>query len=136
MLCQRFLLFPRLCVAACCLKLYPVLAGSALITPSVDIFNDAGFQQRPAVSVDVITAAGRRFSCKDDAMHHEGRIDELSLTWGAVLLAASEAGTEVLILSALGAGAFCIPPEMVTCALSRAPRWFAWSSSAAGRAAS
>ena len=119
-LCHRTLLFPRLCISAVSGR-YPIPPGAALFTPDVHIVRDApALQLQSWVSVHVVSAAAKRLQSEAEVAALQGYEQELCNTWRAVIAAAHDAGASVLVVSALGCGAYCNPPEVVGRALRNA----------------
>ena len=116
-LCHRSDLFLRLRVAQAD-KLYPIRPGSALVTPAVALLR-AGPEQDFAPLADannelgVISVAARQYANEQAALADPNLRASLVAAWRAVVDGARELGSSVVVVSALGAGAFHNPPDVV-----------------------
>ena len=117
-LCARSALFPRLCLYASTGH-YPLVAGSAVAVRGVCLLRDSAFNAWSGVqpNVDVIAAAAPRYQSEAAARADVQLETRLTDLWCAVLVAAASSGVDVLVVSALGAGAYHNPPEVVARAL-------------------
>lgn len=123
-LCHRSNLFPRL-------KLHKyfngenyIAKGTCLVTRNVDILRDGKdtmFEDvRMQAKLTVLSAAATRYASIEAAKSDKDLEKDLIRTWKAVLSGANAAGVQVLIVSALGCGAFNNPPASVGSALAKA----------------
>ena len=134
-LCHRSDLFPRLKLhryfAGGTMKFGYIAAGTCLVTPNVDILrrgkeHDKEHGKEPYARVDpmrvtVLSAAAKEYaSIPTKAEEIKKNLEDLKKTWKAVITGANAAGVEVLIVGALGCGAFKNPPENVGRALAAA----------------
>ena len=119
-LCHRSNLFPRL-------KQfrwyggYPIHEGTCLVTPNVDILLGDGPDFTPlrkTSSVTIISAAAKKYD--KEPPFSQNLFNYLLDTWVSVLTAADASGCTDVVVSAIGAGAFHNPPNVVGSALSKA----------------
>ena len=82
--------------------------------------NIAPLAQPPQLTV--VTAAARRYNNEGAANRDPALPRELEATWRGVLEATKISGAQHLVVSAIGCGAFCNPPEVVATALVKALR--------------
>ena len=124
-LCHRSDLFLRLQVAKARGD-YPLSNGVALFTPCVSLLRgDSASHFQPLVNpvnLNVVSAAARMYKNEEAALKDKALSRELEATWRGVLEAAGKSGVEHLVLSAIGAGAFSNPPEVVAKALTASLR--------------
>jgi len=126
-LCHQSNLFPRLKLhryRQTHLQSY-IAKGTCLVTRNVDILRggkETMFAKVPTPArLTVLSAAAESYKSVEDAQDHSERNrKDLITTWKAILSGANAAGVEVLIVSALGCGAFNNPPKIVGGALATA----------------
>lgn len=114
-LCHRSDLFLRLRVAEAD-GLYPIQPGSALVTPRVSMLRGGppNFDELDVVNeVGVVSVAATHFRSEQEALSDSNLETSLTTAWRAVIDGARDLGASVLIVSALGAGAFNNPPDVV-----------------------
>ena len=127
-LCHRSDVFPRL-------KVYKWLVtsrnephiptGACLVTPNVDIFREGKLSLYTPIEparLTVLSTAARHYKSKRHAREDIFCRQDLLANWLAVLAGAAEAKVEVLVVSALGCGAFNNPPDICGSALALALR--------------
>jgi len=120
-LCHRSTLFLRL-RAAQARSMYPIDPGTGLVTPNVTLLRDAGLLAFATPSaMGVVSVAARYYANEEEALRNPGLLRaELVAAWHAVLDGARALNATTLVVSALGAGAFHNPPEVVGEALGEA----------------
>jgi len=114
--CHRSDLFPRLKVHKFYNDELYIGTGACLVTRGVDIMRSdkgSGFQPMDPTRVTVLSAAAKNYHNADLAKADPQLPVRMLDTWRAVLSAAGACDAEQLVLSALGCGAFCNPPEAV-----------------------
>lgn len=122
-LCHRTDLFPRL-------KLHKyftaqhgerhIAKGTCLVTRNVCVLRDGNFVDVPPVNLTILSAAATCYESATVASKDRNLTKNLIQTWKAVISGANAAGVDVLIVGALGCGAFCNPAIVVGGALREA----------------
>ena len=125
-LCHRTSLFPRLKLSR---KegLYPIPHILSLVTQNVHIFKNENFVAVTPRRISVVSAAATRYSSEKDAMNDPLSSERMLQTWRAIFAGAAQSGASCLIVSAIGAGAFCNPIDTVAecfCAAIRENLYF------------
>lgn len=112
-LCHRSTLYLWLRVAQAS-GLYPIKPGTSLITPNAYIGLDEKFRPLKSPAVGVVSAAATQYPNEESARQNINELErELVASWHAVIAGARELKATVLVVSALGAGAFKNPPDVV-----------------------
>ena len=99
---------------------YPIRRGTCLLTPDVRILLGHDFAPQQEASVSVVSACANRYATEADARKDKDLLRSLRDTWLAVLSAAAASGSEIVVVSAIGCGAFQNPPEAAGRALASA----------------
>lgn len=119
-LCHRSDLFLRLRVAQADNQ-YPIWAGTALVTPNVALLRGGppafDLLPNPQNKVGVVSVAAKQYRSEEQALADVRLETNLEDSWLAVINGGREIGASVLVVSALGAGAFHNPPDVVGRAL-------------------
>jgi uncharacterized protein (TIGR02452 family) len=108
--CHRSTLLPLL---KCESRHYPIKSGTALVTPGVTINLNEHFEPFHPTPVTVISAAAKYYQNETQAINDPYLRSKILITWKAIFAAAATAGVDTLIVSAIGAGAFHNPADIV-----------------------
>ena len=109
-LCHRSTLLPML---KCESRHYPFKPGNAFVTSGVTIHLNEHFEHIHPTAVTVISAAAKCYKNEAEAINDPHLRSNLLILWKAIFAAATTAGVETLIVSAIGAGAFHNPADVV-----------------------
>lgn len=111
-LCHRSSLFLSLKVAK---KegIYPILCGLSLLTRNVTLFLDSEFRSTDPTKMCVVSVAAKHYKSREDAFADGELKTYLKKAWKAVIGGAALSHASVLVVSALGCGAFNNPPAVV-----------------------